>query len=148
MPDLAGECRAFARYLARAEPPAGMVAYYTRAHRSIPFAAQGEPRGVERALLAAARRGGLPLRMADAYARFFSPTGPLRQKLALAIAILENSPETHATLNGTSTGSGVAMLLRLTMTGVGFGLALAGGLLCFLPLRLLLGAGARAGGDE
>jgi hypothetical protein len=116
-----------------------MVAYYARAHAAIPFARQGPPAGVERALLAAARMGGAPLRMADAYARFCSPTGALRQKLALAMAILENSPETHAALNGSVVGSPPVMLWRLATTGLGFALSLVAGMLCFGPLGLILG---------
>lgn len=146
--DLARECAAFAQYLAGATPTPAMQAYYRRAHATIPFRAAGALVPIDRSLLGWARRGGLPLRLADAYARFFRPTGALRQKLTLMLAILENSPETHRWLNSGETGSGAGVLAGLLLTGLAFVAALALGTLLFGPLHLLGGDAAPVSGTR
>lgn len=133
---LAAECSALVRYLVgqAATPP--MQAYYSRAHATIPYRS-GEPlRGVDYALVSAIGTGGVVLRAADAYARFFRPTGPLRQKLTLALAIVENSPGTHATLNRAAVGPRWRVLGDVVLAGTGFLLCLGLGLLFFGPQQL------------
>jgi hypothetical protein len=134
---LDAECRAFGRYLTGREPSESVRRYYAGAHRNIPYLTQGGVRPVDRWLLAAARRGGFLLRAADGYARFFRPAGPLRQKLILCLAILENSPETHSLLNGVETGTPALLLSRLVLTGMVAALALGTGILLFGPGQLL-----------
>jgi hypothetical protein len=137
--DLARECAVFAQYLASTAATPAMEAYYARAHATIPCGASETLAPIDRWLSGSARRGGLPLRLADAYARFFRPTGALRQKLTLMLAILENSPETSRWLNSGETGSPAGVLAGLALTGLGFGAALALGTLLFGPLHLLGG---------
>jgi hypothetical protein len=146
--NLTRECRAFARYLADAPPPAAMTDYYVAAHEAIPFAARGEPGGVDAVLLRVSRLGGPALRMADAYARICTPTGPLRQKLTLALAILENCPETQARLNRAATGSRARVLTGLAGTTLASALALGFGVLIFGPIQLVLGSSRLAAGDH
>lgn len=136
---LARECAAFAQYLARTTPTPAMQAYYARAQATMPCRTSAAMAPIDRWLSGWARRGGLPLRLADAYARFFRPTGALRQKLTLMLAILENSPETSRWLNSGETGSRAGVLAGLVLTGLGFVAALALGMLLFGPLHLLGG---------
>ena len=131
------ECREFSRYLAGRDPSEAARAYYVRAHRTIPYLTGGEMLPVDRGLLAAARRGGFLLRAADAYGRFFRPAGPLRQKLVLCLAILENSPDTHEHLNSAEVGPTALVLARLVGAGIVAGLALVTGMLAFGPQQLL-----------
>lgn len=139
---LARECVVFARYLADTAPPPSMPAYYISAHARIPYRAGGPPRGVDAALLAAGRLGGPALRAADSYARFLRPTGPLRQKLSLALAILDNSPETHRNVGQATIGSVPAVLAGMVGGGLLFALSLGFGLLLFGPMQLVAGGGA------
>jgi hypothetical protein len=146
--ELARECAAFARYLADAAATPAMQAYYVRAHATIPHRGSGLQAPVDRWLSGAAGRGGLPLRLADAYARFFRPTGPLRQKLTLMLAILENSPETHERLNTSETGRRGAVLAGLALTGLTFAATLAFATLVFGPRQLLGGGTAATDGPD
>lgn len=132
------ECRAFSRYLTGQAPSEAARAYYARAHTTIPYRAGGAI-PVDRSLLSVARHGGFLLRTADGYSRFFRPTGPLRQKLVLCLAILENTPEAHEGLNSATVGSPVLLLSRLLFSAVASAAALGIGLLIFGPIQLVSG---------
>ncbi len=136
---LALECSALVRYLVGQPATAPMQAFYARAHATIPYRKGPPPVAVDDALVSAIGSGGVVLRAADAYARFFRPTGPLRQKLTLALAIVENSPETHAGLNRAAVGPRWRVLTDVALAGVGFLCCLGMGLLVFGPQQLTSG---------
>lgn len=136
--ELAGECRAFSRYLTGLPPTPYVLDKYHQCHAGIPHLRGGTRDRVEAMLLAVARQGGLPLRCADAYARFLRPTGALRQKLVLALAVLENSPPTHLRLNAARQGTPLAIMLTMLGRGLGFACCLLGGLLVLGPAHMVL----------
>ena len=141
--ELATECTVFAQYLVGQPATAAMTAYYQRAHATIPYRGAGPLSAVDRVLLGAAGSGGIALRAADAYARFFRPTGALRQKLTLCLAILENSPETHAWLNRAETGTRWRVLAGMGRAGVAFLFSLGLGILLFGMVQLIGGRRSR-----
>lgn len=136
---LAAECSALVHYLVGQPATAPMQAYYARAHATIPYRKGGPLAAVDDPLVSAIASGGVILRAADAYARFFRPTGPLRQKVTLVLAIVENSPETHAALNRAAVGPRWRVLTDVALAGVGFLLCLGLGLLVFGPQQLTSG---------
>jgi hypothetical protein len=140
------EGRIFARYLAGAVPSAYALGAYERGHASIPFRHTGPPDAVDRMLLRFARLGTVATRLADGYARFFRPTGVLRQKLVLMCAVLENSPETHVWFNSAAVGSGATIFARLLLAGVVAAINLSGALLLLGPLHLVAGLRDRIAG--
>jgi hypothetical protein len=133
---LAHECRAFAAYLTGLAPTPYVLEKYRLGHGRIPYLTQEPPKRVDRLLLGAATHGSFLLRCADAYARILRPTGLLRQKLVLALAVLENSPPTHLRLNSAREGSPAALILGVLGRGLGFSLSLLLGLLLFAPLHI------------
>jgi len=141
---LAAQCDALVRYLARQPATAPMRSYYQKAHATIPYRHGGPLSSVDHALVSAIASGGFLLRSADAYARFFRPTGPLRQKLTLCLAILENSPETHQALNQAAIGPRWRVLAGVGLAGVGFLLSLCLGLVVFGIHQLTGGGGVPA----
>jgi hypothetical protein len=130
------ECRAFTAYLTGLAPTPYVLEKYRLGHARIPYLTLDPPRQVDRLLLGAATHGTLLLRCADAYARIARPTGMLRQKLVLALAVLENSPPTHLHLNSARVGNPAVLALGVVGRGVGFSLTLLFGLLLFGPLHL------------
>jgi hypothetical protein len=134
---LAHECRAFTAYLTGLAPTAYVLEKYRLGHGRIPYLTQEPPKWVDRLLLRAAIQGSLLLRCADAYARILRPTGMLRQKLVLALAVLENSPPTHLRLNSAREGSAAVLALGVLGRGLGFSFALLMGVLMFGPLHLV-----------
>lgn len=136
---LARECGVFTRYLAGIAPSGYVVSRYAAAHPSLPTPPSEAP-PIDQLLVGAAARGVLLCRAADAYARWFRPRGLLRQKLVLALAVLENSPPTHRTLTAASTGSPLRVGLGVA-GALALGLAsLLAGLIAFGPLHLVLAA--------
>lgn len=133
---LARECRAFTAYLTGLAPTPYVLEKYRRGHGRIPYLTQDPPKRVDRLLLGAASHGGLLLRCADAYARILRPSGMLRQKLVLTLAVLENSPPTHLRLNSAREGSPAVLILGVIGRGLGFSLSLLLGLLLFAPLHM------------
>ena len=134
---LAHECRAFTAYLTGLAPTPYVLEKYRLGHGRIPYLTQEPPRPVDRLLLGAATHGTLLLRCADAYARIARPTGMLRQKLVLALAVLENSPPSHLRLNSAREGSLAVLALGVVGRGLGFSLTLLFGFLVFAPLHLI-----------
>lgn len=135
---LSRECRAFSAYLTGLPPTPYAVEKYQRGHGRIPYLHGGPADRVDAMLLGLARHGGLPLRCADTYARLFRPTGVLRQKLVLALAVLENSPPTHLRLNTAREGSPATTGLTLLGLGLGFTLCLLVGLVVLASAHLAL----------
>jgi hypothetical protein len=125
------EARVFCRYLIGLDPNEYVMQCYVRALPST-AAHFGSRSLIDRSLLGLARLGPLPARIADAYARLFRPTAPLRRRLILLLAILENSPPTAAPLSSGREGPVPVMALEA-------GLALLGGLACLAAGIVLLG---------
>ena len=129
------EGRVLGRYLAGGMIPAHIVARYAD-HVSVT-----ELRGqdnLDRTLLRAACFGGAITPMADAYARCFRPTGALRRRLTILCALVESSPPYHIALGAPREGSrwgSAAALVVITLMG---GLTLAGAVLLFGPVHLVL----------
>ena len=115
--DIALECRAFARFLANSEATPYVMSHYARLRPTAALSETTSARIIERGLLAAARLGSLPLRMADGYARFFLPRALLRRRLLLLLAILENSPGSERHLNSSIEGSLPMVGLRVMEIG-------------------------------
>lgn len=132
--DVAAECRVFARYLTGADPSPYVLACYARGLAAASAGAPGDR--LDAALLAGARRGPWAARSADAYARFVRPFGPLRRRLVLLLAVLETAPGTSGAIHAADTGGPVPTLLRLAAEGLVFALALATGIVRFLPAHL------------
>jgi hypothetical protein len=134
---IALECRALCRYLAGREPDEYVLESYRRLLPSAEAAVGVAP--VDRLLAATASRGRALARMADVYARFFRPTGPLRRRVTLLLAILENAPGFFEPVSGPTIGSPVGVFLRVGRELAGTGLALGAGLLAFGPVHALGG---------
>jgi hypothetical protein len=142
------ECRALVRYLVGQDPPAYVVDRY-RAARGSAAPAGERLAPIDRALLGATRLGSTLARLADGYARVARPTGPLRRRLTLAVAILECAPPSHLRLNAAAVGSRPALALRLGTALVASGLALVLGVAGFGLIHLLtapFGGGAPGAG--
>jgi hypothetical protein len=134
---IVAECRTFGRYLADAEPTPYATECYLRLLSSADLPDQTSALLIERTLLAFAREGVLPLRIADAYARFFRPRSLLRRRLVLLLAILENSAPTERPLNAGADGSLVTIGAQLALTFVASGLSLVAGVIAFGPIHLV-----------
>ena len=128
----------FSRYLAGVEATPYLVEAYTRGHRHLP-ALKAEPDALDQLLLRFARGAPWRARLADAYARRARPTGILRQKLVLQLAVLESSPPAHAWINSADVGP-VTIVLARTAWAVGLSvLSLAAAIVIIGPLHLLAG---------
>ena len=142
--DLHAECRAFTRFLTAGTTTPYVLASYERLLPSASIGAAAESRLIERALVSFARRGAVPARIADSYARFFLPRSLLRRRLVLLLAILENSPTTERPMNSAIVASPVAVFGRLAVIGVAFAASLLVGVVLFAPLHLASGASTNA----
>ena len=141
----AAECRTFARYLSGADPTDYATSCYIRLLPSAAVSDRAHRLLIERVLVGAGRAGSLPLRIADAYARFFLPRSLLRRRLILLLAILENSAPTERRFNSGTEGSLPGLVIRLAATLVASGLCLVAGVIAFGPVHIVSGAhGARA----
>lgn len=129
---LEAECRALVRYLSGRDPPPYVVACYTRS------AGPGEPGldPLDRGLMRAACAARWLARPADAYARAARPAGLLRRRLTLAVAILENAPESHRELNDARVGAPFGIWVWLSAQAARSATSLAVGILLFGPLHL------------
>ena len=130
------ECRVFSRYLVRQEPTPYVLSSYQRLCRL-------DPRSlaplslIDRGSLGLARRGILPARIADGYVRMFCPYGPLRRRLILLLAILENSPPSDAPLNAATEGSRARIILGVSLTLLAGSACLLAGIVFLGPLHLV-----------
>ena len=131
------------RYLVSQDPTPYVLSCYQRACSSI---ASGAPLSlIDRGSLALARLGAGPARVADAYARVFRPYGPLRRRLILLLAILENSPPSDRPLNTAREGSRSAIMAGMALTLLGGGGCLLLGIVLLGPVHLasILGGATR-----
>ncbi|HEV8150637.1 MAG TPA: hypothetical protein VGP61_10680 [Gemmatimonadales bacterium] len=136
-PALLAECRALCRYLIDADPSEYVVSCYERAWQSAATATEHVLPLIDRSLLRMARVGALPARMADAYARMFRPSAPLRRRLILLLAILENSPPSAARLNSAMLGRRPAIGAGMAATMLASAVCLVAGIMLLGPLHLL-----------
>ena len=134
------ECEVFCRYLGGSAPTDYVARKYLAGCAGMPAGGARVDRLIDRWLLTVAHSGTPGARLADSYARVLRPHGPLRHRLVLMLAILENSPGFHERLDRATIGSPLGIMLELGLTGVGFALRLALGLACFGPVHLVSGA--------
>ncbi len=130
------ECEVFCAYLIDGRPTEYVQRKYALGHGAIPFRRGANHTRFDERLVALARRGPWFTRIADAYARFFRPTSPLRQKLVLLVAILENAPPSHTYLNSAEASGPLAAAIRALVSGTGFVLALLVGMVLLGPWQL------------
>lgn len=133
------ECEVFCHYLTGSHGTGYVIQKYLAGHAAMPAAGRRGDLLIDRWLLVVARAGPTGARLADSYARILRPHGPLRHRLVLLLAILENSPGYHERLDHATIGSPVGILLELGLTGAGFVLRLLLGLACFGPVHIVSG---------
>lgn len=139
---LGAECRVFTRHLLGVEPAAAVVDAYVAAHERAPHYAAETAFDVR--LVAVAARHPLLARLADAYGRLLAPTGLLRRKLVLLLAILETTPPHYRAVDAPLAGGVVATVAALAYQGVTAALGAILALLVFGPLHVTSrGAGPR-----
>jgi NADH dehydrogenase len=132
---LAGECRAFVRYLLRADADTYVIEKYAAAH---PVLALSPVSRFDSALLTFARVSPLCTRLADSYASLFFRTAALRRRLVLLLAILETHAPFHQTIDRTVGGSAPLLFARLSIATAGALLSLLAGTLILAPTRVVL----------
>jgi hypothetical protein len=130
------ECRVFAEYLLGCVPPSYAVQKYADAHVVSPIFSKGSR--FDFFLVRIARTHRTVTTIADAYARIFVPTGLLRKKLVLLLAILETCPPSCHLIDAMDRGGKVALLFRLLGKGVRSAVSLTAGMLLFLPAQMVL----------
>lgn len=136
------ECDLFTRYLIGQPATAEMCRHYARA-----LAARGladwPPGRFDRLLLGLAERGRAGTALVDAYTAFVDRGAPVRRRLVLLMAILENTPEGAAAFDPLPDRGAVRAAAGLLWHGFAGGLALLGAAVLLLPLRLVLAGGGR-----
>ena len=130
------ECRVFAEYLLGCAPPSYAIQKYADAHLVSPIFCKGTR--FDFFVVRVARSHRSITTMADAYARLFVPTGLLRKKLVLLLAILETSPPSCHLIDAVDRGGNVALLFRLLAKGVVSAVSLTAGMLLFFPAQMVL----------
>jgi hypothetical protein len=134
------ECRVFTGYLLGCVPPPYAVQKYADAHLVSPIFSKGSR--FDFFLIRVARTHKSITMLADTYARFFVPTGLLRKKLVLLLAILETCPPSCHLIDAVDRGGKAALLFRLVTKGVVFVFSLTAGTLLFFLAQMVL-AGPR-----
>lgn len=134
-PTLRREADCFSRLLCGvAAPPDAIEAYIdAHGHRD----ALRSANAFQEKLVQHASRGVFSARMADGYARFFDPRGPLRHKLVLMLAILESMPPTHRLLDAPVGGAFLGAVVYLVLHGLRAVFCIVLGILFFAPLRFV-----------
>jgi hypothetical protein len=133
------ECEAWSRYLVGAAPSSAVVARYVDAHAQGVVESAASSRAFDRALVRLARGGTMAARACDVHARLFRPSGLLRRKLVLALALLEVDAASHERIDVATAGSRAGLVLRVGLEAVLFALLAGAGLLLFVPLRIACG---------
>ena len=129
------ECRVFTEFLIGCAPDRYVVRKYADAHQGSPVFSKGSP--FDSFLVRAARAHRLLAKTADAYARLFLPSGLLRRKLVLLLAILETcSPSSHR-IDSPGGESRTLVVVRLGAAMAGAALAAITGTILFAPVRII-----------
>jgi hypothetical protein len=122
-----------ARHLLAHEPSPTLCDRYVRQQRALGLDA---PRGFDALLVRLARRGGIPLRLADSYAGWLARRSVLRTKLVGVLALLETAPESYAAVDAPDANLAWPRLLARGFAEALTALAAAA---LLGPLHLLLG---------
>jgi len=143
--NIRAECCALSRYLAGIDPDDAVIIAYGRGLHSDAYLDAERDSRLDRLLLASAARSPRLAGLADAYARFASPAGPLRRRLVLLIAILESTAPSYEAFEPAAGGRAGAFA-GVVAAGFGFLFRLLAGVLMFaLPhLWFRMRAGAPA----
>ena len=134
---LAAECRSFTRYLCGRPATDYVARKYQEGHASLPATTGGPARWFDALQLAIVRSGSWGVLLVDGYSRWFRPHGPVRYKLTLLLAILENCPPYHRELTPAHTGPTWLLSSRLVLWGFGYTIALAISTVLLAPMHLL-----------
>jgi hypothetical protein len=141
---LEAECRVFTMHLLGCLPDPYVIRKYVDAHKVSP-AFSGGNRFDDLLVRVAAERPALT-KLADSYARIFTPTGLLRKKLVLLLAILETSGPSYHLIDASAKGGQVVLMFQLLIKGILFGLNLIAGAIVFLPMQMIFASGQRRSG--
>lgn len=133
--ELARDADRMSRYLTGDPASAGIARHFQAACVAHGLHTTGT--AFDRATFWLARKGGLTMRIADAFGGLFDRSGLLRRRLVLMTALLEHAPDTARHYDDVPTGGPLGAVLRLTGAGIGGVLALLAGAVILLPLRLL-----------
>jgi uncharacterized protein YbjT (DUF2867 family) len=136
------ECDLFTRYLIGQPATAEVRRHYARALAGRGLA-DPPPARFDRLLLGLAGRGGAGTALVDAYTAFFDRGAPVRRRLVLLMAILENTPEGAAAFDPVPERGAVRAAARLLWHGFAGGLTLLAAAVLLLPLRLVLSRGGQ-----
>ena len=137
---LARECSVFGRYLQGDTLPDYIAAKYAAAHEygSTGPARRDRDDPLDALLLKFASRSVVAAALADAYARFARPGGPLRRKLVLLAAISECAPDTWRAFEPPPPTSAAVVIARVAWRGAVFVLVLASAIVILGPAHLWL----------
>lgn len=130
------EGRILLAHLTNRDPTDYAIACYRRCRD----AAAADDDGLDTLLLRAACRRPWLAGPADAYARLARPAGGFRRRVVLALAIVENAPDTHGTLHPRQAPP-LSAWLALAGGLVVASCRLAAGIAWFGPAHLALWAG-------
>jgi len=138
------ECVVFTRYLLGCPAQPYVVQKYTDAHRVSAVFSTGSR--FDDLLVRVASVHPALTRLADSHARMFVPTGLLRKKLVLLLAILETSAPSCHLIDAVDRGGKAVLLFRLFVKGMAFVLNVLVGAVLFLPLQMILASDRRKTG--
>jgi nucleoside-diphosphate-sugar epimerase len=130
---LLAECETLVQHLLGVAAPPALAARYLRQQRALGLDA---PRGFDALLVLLARRGGVALALADAYAGWLARRSVLRTKLVGVLALLETAPETYAAVDAPDANLAWP---RLVARGLAELFVAAFAVLLLAPLHALLG---------
>lgn len=140
---LTRECVHFCRYLVNRAPDEEILRTWRRAQTHLPTH-PSDAHASHQWLLHLGRRGGLRLRLADAWSRLFCPGTMLRRKLILAAAVCESSRGTAPLLHAGPPAPGWRALPGILWAGFSL-VGWTGLALLFLGPVHLVRFGARGG---
>ncbi len=114
---LTQECDIFCHHLLSYQPSEAIRASYIAGQKGMP-SGPDDRNALDEFLLRLGRRGGVLLRLADAYSRLARPATLLRRKLILVIAILETSHQSGRIIHADSSATVGRALLRVAFAGL------------------------------
>ena len=133
---LAPECRVLTRYLVGTEATAYVLEKYQAGHASLHTAYGASQTWFDGVLLTLARSVPFGPGLVDNYSRWFAPRSLVRHKLALLLAVLENSPDFCHHLTSANVGARWALMGGLMLAGFREGAILLIGVVVLGPLHL------------